>query len=166
MALPANNFALSDICTEVFGVGVTGSKDIGNCVASAVPTVAGGSLPASILSFASHSQTWGRMYVESQISFTAYIYSASQGYDLITGSDTLVYTADRNSENIYVYRNTSAGNIVSGDGVRIAIYYRAAQSSDTWVLSVGWNNYATATYSPHNFTFSSYDYKIVLMNNI
>jgi hypothetical protein len=165
MGLPANNFSLLDIIAEVFGVGASG-KDLSQCIASSNPAVAGGSAPGSVLSFASHSQTWGRMYVETDISFTAYIYSASQGYDLISGTNNLVYTADRNSENVYIYRNTSAGNIVSGDAVRIQIYYRAAGSSDSWISSSGWNNYATATYSPHNFTFSSWDYKIKLTSNI
>jgi hypothetical protein len=166
MTLPSSGFSLVDVIKEVFGQSYTVGKDIGQCIVASDPAVAGGAEPGSILSFASHSQKWGRVYVESQISFTAYIYSASQGYDLIIGADTLVYTGDRDSENIYVYRNTSAGNIVSGDGVRIAIYYRTKQTTNSWTLSVGWNNYATATYSPHNLTLSSWDYKFVLMNNI
>jgi len=155
--------SMQEIRDEIYGVGTTTTKGLSDMVNDADPSV--GSAPIGQSAFANHSQNWGRMYVENQISFTAYIQSSSQGYDLITGTDTLVYTADR-LEDIYVYRNTSAGNIVSGDGVRIAIYSRAKQTSGSWSLSSGWNNYATASYSPHNLDFTTNDYKIVLMNNI
>jgi len=165
MTIPSTGIiGLQDIREEIYGVGYTTSKGLADCVADADPSV--GSAPIGISAFRGHTQKWGRIYVENQISFTAYIYSASQGYDLITGGGNLVYTADRNAENIYVYRNTSAGNIISGDAVRIAIYYRTKQTTGSWILSAGWNNYATATYSPHSLSTNLYDYKFTLMANI
>lgn len=163
MTLPASGFGLVDIIDEVFGL--SGGKDLGDCIVASAPAVAGGSEPGSILDFASHSQDWGRVYTDEQISFGGYLYSANQGYNAFSSGEFLIYTADAD-EGVSIYKSGTGTPITAGDAIRVEIYTRTKQTSGSWNFASGWNNYATATYSPHSLTSSLYDYKFVLTNNI
>jgi hypothetical protein len=165
MSIGTGTFSLRDIIHEVFGANISATKSLVDCFNAADPTVSGGSLPVAMRDFAGHTQKWGRVYSQEDISFGGYLYSASQGYHLFAGSETLEWTADRD-EGVSVYKSGTGTPIVAGDTVRVEIYYRTKQTSGSWNFLNGWNNYATATYSPHNLQSTLYDYKFVIRNNI
>jgi len=164
MTIPSTGIiGLSDVREEVYGVGYSTLRGLSNCVADADPSV--GSAPIGISAFRGHTQSWGRVYGREDISFDAWAASPLEGILPFGGGDTLLWTASAN-EDVSIYKSAAYANIVASDGIRVEIYYRTKQTSGSWTLLIGWNNYATATYSPHSLSSTLYDYRFVITNNI
>jgi hypothetical protein len=166
MTIGTGTFSLRDVVEEVFGVGFSGTKSLVDCFNNADPDVSAGALPVELRSFAGHTQDWGRVYSHETISLGGYLKRETQGdYHAFAGGETLEFTGDRN-ESVGVYKSGTGTPITAGDAVRLEIYYRTKQTSGSWTFSVGWNNYASATYGPHALTLTVNDYKFVLTTNI
>jgi hypothetical protein len=166
MSIGTGTFSLRDIILEIYGADQTSlQKSLVDCFNDADPAVSGGTLPVSMRDFSGHTQKWGRVYGQEDISFDVWSYTPTQGYDAFGGTETLLYTADRN-DSVYLYKSGTGTAITSGDAIRVELYTRTKQSSDSWSFSVGWNNYDTATDGPHSLTSTISDYKFIITNNI
>lgn len=156
MTLPASgNITLIEITEELFGVGVTG-KTLLEC-----GTEAGFSPPVSMSDFYSYAQSWGRVYSDISISYTAYIKRLSEGsYYQVVSPETLRFTGDRN-ENVAVYQDNDGSDtpISAGETITLKLYRRTKQTSDSWTLDTTFNTYTSGSFG---LILSSYDYKIVL----
>ena len=158
MSIGALPFSLRDVVTEIYGVGYSGSKSLVDCSNDASPTV--GTLPTSLSDFASHTQDWGRMYSLEAVTLTPYIQRKTETtYYLMNSTETLEFTGDRD-ENCAVYKSGTGTAIVSGDAVRLRIYRRTKQTTDSWVLDTTHTTYiSTILYA---CVFTVYDYRFYL----
>lgn len=159
MTLPASGtIKLSEIIQEIYGQDITGGKSLVDCSNDADPTV--GSLPTSMSDFYSHTQDWGRMYSVELVSITPYIQRKEElTYYLMNSSETLEFTGDRN-EFCAVYKSSGGAAIVSGDNVRLRIYRRAKQTTDSWVLHTTHTVYISTILYQCDFTI--YDYRFYM----
>lgn len=160
MTLPASGFGIVDIIGEIFNL--SGGKDLGQCIAASNPAVAGGSEPGSVLDFASHTQVWGRVYGQEDISFDVWAWALDEGYNAFGGSETFLWTSAVTPESVILYKSGTGTKIFSSDAIRIELYYRTAGSSGSWNFSVGWDAYDTDADGPHSLTTSLYDYKFIV----
>jgi len=158
MTLPGSGIMhLSDIREEIYGVGYTAQKSLGDCVNDASPSV--GSPPISMSAFYGHTQNWGRCYSDLNISYTAYIERITHGGQyLMTSGIVLKFTGDRD-ESCAVYKDTSQTTIGAGEGITLKIYYRIKQMSNAWNLLNTYNSYTSFSFA---LAFSNYDYKLLL----
>jgi hypothetical protein len=146
MSIGSLPFSLRDVIEEIYGVGYSGTKSLYDCHTDADPAVTGSSTV--------------------KLTLGGYLKRETQGdYHAFAGGETLEFTGDRN-ESVGVYKSGTGTPITAGDAVRLEIYYRTKQTSGSWTFSVGWNNYASATYGPHALTLTVNDYKFVLTTNI
>ena len=150
------------IVLEIFRSRLTG-KSILNCRDNARPTISSDPEGVAITDFYGHTQ-YDDGTIEgkntSSISLPHIRDNFGTGYNL-TGSYVEYWDGDPGVTTIRVYKSSSLDSLVSGDGVALFCWRRAAGSSDSWSNYQTISPYLSTTVAVDMFTF---DYQFDLQD--